>query len=83
MLLEPLRWAYCGVRLAPRCVGRLRCERAVLQLGDHATLTFKVSTFPLLPPQPTLANLHLHTNSLPFSNMPTVWPGMYQVGGRG
>ena len=34
------------MRLAPRCLGRLRAERAILLLSDHATIVFKLASFP-------------------------------------
>ncbi|GLC48572.1 hypothetical protein PLESTB_000112500 [Pleodorina starrii] len=44
--LPPYRWAHYSVRLAPRCLGRLRAERAILLLSDHATVVFKLASFP-------------------------------------
>ncbi|PNW70671.1 hypothetical protein CHLRE_17g729700v5 [Chlamydomonas reinhardtii] len=44
--LPPHRWAHYSVRLAPRCLGRLRAERAILLLSDHATIVFKLASFP-------------------------------------
>ncbi|KXZ44984.1 hypothetical protein GPECTOR_60g763 [Gonium pectorale] len=44
--LPPHRWTHFSVRLAPRCLGSLRAERAILLLSDHATVVFKLASFP-------------------------------------
>ncbi|KAG2485655.1 hypothetical protein HYH03_015627 [Edaphochlamys debaryana] len=44
--LPPQRWTHYSARLAPRCLGRLRAERAILLLSDHATVVFKLASFP-------------------------------------
>ncbi|GLI59688.1 hypothetical protein VaNZ11_001632, partial [Volvox africanus] len=46
LTLPPYRWAHYSVRLAPRCLGRLRAERAFLLLSDHAMVVFKLASFP-------------------------------------
>lgn len=44
--LPPHEWSHFSVRLEPRCLGRLRAERAILLLSDHATVVFKLASFP-------------------------------------
>ncbi|GFR49515.1 hypothetical protein Agub_g11556, partial [Astrephomene gubernaculifera] len=44
--LPPHRWTHFSARLSPRCLGRLRAERAILLLSDHATVVFKLASFP-------------------------------------
>lgn len=44
--LEPGRWAQVGVRIAPRAVGRLRCEKVTVSIGSHSSVCFHVQSFP-------------------------------------
>lgn len=83
-VLEPGKWARVGVRVAPRAVGRLRCERVTVALGQHASVSFLVQSFPA-GMSPVLGSLSERVSlgaaadmirgSQPFKGLTPVAPG--------